>query len=327
VRQLFAALKLTNWIGAGKHLRELGVLGMNRRNHSYISKYNARELFPIVDDKLKTKRLALTHGVTTPELLLVIDNQHDVKSFAKALDPEAGFCIKPAKGSGGKGILVIKQRDGEFYIRSNGEKMSEDEVRRHISNILSGLFSLGGAVDVAMIEALIQPAKFLEPFSFEGVPDIRVILFRGVPVMAMMRLACSQSHGKANLHQGAIGVGLDIASGKAICAVQKEVLIDIHPDTGVSLDTLQIPNWRQLLILACECYEVSGLGYLGVDLVMDEAHGPMLLELNARPGLSIQIANGKGLLPRLKLVEALTKPDRMSISDKLDFASERFRDL
>jgi alpha-L-glutamate ligase-like protein len=305
-------------------MRELGILGMNQRNHAYISRYNPRALFPVVDDKLKTKRLALENNVQTPKLLGVIENQHDVQNFEALVEGASGFCIKPAKGSGGKGIFVVKDRSEKGYVRSNGELVSAQQLKRQISNILSGLFSLGGALDVAMIEDLIQPAAEFDRFSFEGVPDIRVIVFRGIPIMAMMRLASSASNGKANLHQGAIGVGLDIATGKAVYAVQKEKLVAQHPDTGAALSELSVPHWDELLELACSCYEMCGLGYLGVDLVMDERSGPSLLELNARPGLSIQIANGGGLLPRLDSVEQIKHPDRMRIPEKIAFAKFRF---
>ena len=50
-----------------------------------------------------------------------------------------------------------------------------------------------------------------------------------------------------------------------------------------------------------------GLGYIGVDIVMDVERGPMLLEANARPGLAIQIANGRGLVPRLEAIDALVR--------------------
>ena len=55
------------------------------------------------------------------------------------------------------------------------------------------------------------------------------------------------------------------------------------------------------------CADVAravGLGYIGVDIVVDVNEGPMLLEANARPGLAIQIANGRGLLPRLEAIDA-----------------------
>lgn len=307
-----------------RQLAASGVMGMNRRNISYIGRYNPRSLFPLVDDKLKTKRLAIEHGVTVPTLIGVIEHQHSVRHINKIIDGHRAFCIKPAKGSGGKGILVIsKVEDGVFY-RSNGQAVSASEMQRHVSNILAGLFSLGGAPDVAMIEDCIEVENALANFSHEGVPDIRVIVFHGIPVMAMMRLSCSDSHGKANLHQGAIGVGLCLATGRAVNAVKDDVEIHNHPDTGQNLRELALPKWRRLLELACACSNMTGLGYLGVDLVIDKNLGPMLLELNARPGLSIQMANNEGLLPRLRKIESISHPERWGAEQKLEFAQTHF---
>lgn len=307
-----------------RRLSEQGIMGMNRRNISYISRYNSRELYPLVDDKLKTKRLALEHGVTTPDLLGVIEHQHDVTRLAELVTGLNNFCIKPAKGSGGKGILVVSRVEEGVFYRSNGQELALRDLERHVSNILAGLFSLSGAPDVAVVEDLIQPDEALLDYSYEGVPDVRVIVFRGFPVMAMMRLSCAASHGKANLHQGAVGVGIDIGSGAAVRAVQKEQPIQIHPDTGKDLMTLQVPRWDTLLELACACADITGLGYLGVDLVLDRRHGPMLLELNARPGLTIQVANGAGLLPRLRRIESLGRLVHTPIPQRLSYVREHF---
>jgi glutathione synthase/RimK-type ligase-like ATP-grasp enzyme len=38
---------------------------------------------------------------------------------------------------------------------------------------------------------------------------------------------------------------------------------------------------------------------VGVDLVIDVERGPLMLEVNARPGLQIQVINGEGLAPAL----------------------------
>jgi alpha-L-glutamate ligase-like protein len=111
------------------------------------------------------------------------------------------------------------------------------------------------------------------------------------------------SGGKANLHQGAIAAGIDMASGTTLSAVWRNSIITEHPDTGNPVTDIKIPKWDTLLAIAARCYELTGLGYIGVDLVLDKDKGPLILELNARPGLSIQIANRTGLLPRLKLVE------------------------
>lgn len=307
-----------------RSLAQQGLLGMNRRNICYISRYNNRRLYPLVDDKLRTKRLAIAHNVRTPALLTVIDSQHGVNKFKESLDSYSAFCLKPANGSGGKGILVVRRDEQGQLCRSNGQPLSTTDIQRHTSNILAGLFSLGGAPDVAMVESLIEADPIFGKFSFAGVPDLRVIVFRGFPVMAMMRLSCASSNGKANLHQGAVGVGIDLATGQALHAVQRDKPIEKHPDTQQALTDLKLPYWQELLELACTCYEMTGLGYLGVDLVIDREKGPMLLELNARPGLSIQVANGRGLLPRLQLIETITHPGAMSLQERIRFSQQHF---
>jgi len=289
-------------------LKRSGILGMNRRNTRYISRYNPRHLYPLVDNKLKTKLLAQQAGIASPGLIGVVRSQHDVTLLAQKLEGVDGFAIKPAKGSGGKGILVLTQQSDGF-AKNSGQLLSLNELQRHTSNILAGLYSLGGTPDIAIIEELIEFDPQLARYSFEGVPDIRVIVCRGYPVMAMMRLSTRRSDGKANLHQGAVGVGLDIATGRPLKAVQQGMPVSHHPDTGCSIAELQLPDWSELLRQAARCYDVTGLGYLGTDMVLDKRTGPMLLELNARPGLAIQVANGCGLLPRLQRIDRLSEAD------------------
>jgi alpha-L-glutamate ligase-like protein len=286
-------------------LRQQGMLGMNERNVSFIGRYNPRQLYPRVDNKLQTKLLAQQSGLAVPKLLGVVQYQHDVRDLPNLLEGYDSFVIKPAKGSGGKGIKVVQSRQGHLFVKASGELVNHTDVKRHVSNLLSGLYSLGGQPDVAMIESLVRLDPALAPYSFEGIPDIRIIIFKGYPIMAMLRLSTHESDGKANLHQGAVGVGIDLATGRAIGAVQHDRPISRHPDTQQDFANLQVPDWQRVLLLASSTYEMAGLGYLGADIVLDKEHGPLMLELNARPGLAIQIANDRGLLPRLKNIESL----------------------
>ena len=311
-----------DWISPRK-LRKLGILNMNRRNVDYISRYNERESYPLVDNKLKTKLAVSEYGVKTPELLQVVRQQHEISHFREIADGLAGFAIKPAKGSGGKGITVITWRYGYDYVKASGARISVAMLERHLTNILAGLYSLAGTPDVAIVEDLVQPTPSLARYSFQGVPDIRIIIFQGYPVMAMLRLATKDSDGKANLHQGAVGVGLDVGTGRSLNAVQFNRPIKLHPDTGLALENIQIDSWEDMLEMASRCYEATGLGYMGVDLVVDAYKGPLLLELNARPGLAIQMANGEGLLPRLRNIEALKRP-HFSPRERVQYAMGAF---
>src|SRR5690554_7364331 len=237
----------------------MGILGMNCRNRDFIGSYNSRHLFPLVDDKLKTKLLAEEYELATPRLFFVVREQHEIASIEKKLAGLDGFAVKPAKGSGGKGILVIIGRREDKFIKSSGVEITIEDIRRHMSNTLAGLYSLGGKSDMVIVEDLIQFDDSFTGYSHEGVPDIRIIVFKGYPVMAMLRLATHASDGKANLHQGAVGVGIDISKGSCLHAIQFSRSIDQHPDTGKPLKDIQLADWSQLLLLAARCYDMIGL--------------------------------------------------------------------
>ncbi len=304
-------------------LRRSGILGMNERNCWYIGRYNERRLYPLVDDKLKTKRIAEEAGIAVPPLLGVLESQHQVAHARTILDGLTDFVIKPAQGSGGKGILVVVEREHDHFIKPSGDRLSMMDVERHLSNILGGLYSLGGKPDVAVIEGRVEFDPVFNNYSYEGVPDIRVITFFGYPVMAMLRLATRASDGKANLHQGAVGVGIDLASGRGLNAVQFDRPVSHHPDTKIAFDQLVVPHWDTIMHLSSSCYEMTGLGYMGCDIVLDKHAGPLILELNARPGLAIQIANGTGLRPRLQQIEKI-RHQNASVAERVAYSIREF---
>ncbi len=304
-------------------LRARGVLGLNQRNGDFIAKVNPRRLYPLVDDKVRSKTLAQAAGIQVPQLYGVIAIQHQVLALPKLLEGREDFVVKPVNGSGGNGVLVIVGRRKGRYRKASGALLTEDELEHHVSNTLSGLYSLGGQPDAAMLEYRVQVDPVFEPIAYQGVPDLRTVVYRGYPVLAMVRLPTALSDGKANLHQGAIGAGIDIASGLTGRGVWRNEVVDEHLDTGNPISGVQVPQWGTLLELAARCYDISGLGYLGVDFVLDRQFGPMMLEMNARPGLNIQIANQTGLLPRLATVDAHGRSGA-SVAERVAFARERF---
>jgi len=309
--------------GIAKKLAQAGVLGLNQRNAEYTLWHNPRHMFPLVDDKLTTKSLAQQAGMAVPPLYGVIEIQHQVRELAALLTPYQDFVIKPAQGSCGDGILVVTGRRNKRYRKVNGQLITQEDLDHHVSNALSGLYSLGGHPDRVLIEYRVQFDPIFEAISFQGVPDIRIIVFLGVPVMAMVRLPTRMSDGKANLHQGAIGAGIDLHTGKTLTGVWQNEIVTEHPDTEHSITDVQVPEWDKLLDLAARSYALTGLGYQGVDLVLDKDKGPLILELNARPGLNIQVANRAGLLTRLQLVERHASRLK-TVEDRITFSKEHF---
>ena len=306
-----------------RSLRRSGVLGMNQRNGDFIARVNPRRLYPLVDDKVRTKALAQQAGIQVPELYGVLHIQHEVPELPRLLGEREDFVVKPVNGSGGNGVLVIVGRRKGRYRKASGALLTEEALEHHISNTLSGLYSLGGQPDAAMIEYRVKVDPVFEPISHQGVPDLRTVVYKGYPVMAMVRLPTAVSDGKANLHQGAIGAGIDIATGLTGRGVWRNEVVDEHLDTANPIAGIQVPQWDTLLELAARCYDISGLGYLGVDFVLDRDFGPMMLEMNARPGLNIQIANQTGLRPRLATVDTLGR-DGADVAERVAFAREHF---
>lgn len=314
-----------------RDLHEMGILGINNRVGRYILRHNKRKNYPLVDNKVLTARRAEAWGIAMPENYIVVENYGSLGNLHLKLEKYESFVIKPAKGSQGNGIVVIKEiikeeKDGEiklYFRRSNDRLMNIEEIKHHISGILSGLYSLAGQSDIAIIQAKIDKHPIFDDYSYGGIPDIRVIVFEGFPVMSMVRLPTKSSDGRANLHQGAIGAGLNLANGHTNNAVIKNQVIENHPDTGHKLSGLKLPYWREILELAAQCFDMVELGYLGADIVLTPDRGPILLELNARPGLGIQIANLAGLVPRLEKIR-LDAPRDLMAKERVEFSMKNF---
>ncbi len=282
------------------------VLGLNARNHLYIHPYNRHKVKRYADEKILGKRLLSKHRLPTPKLVTVFQKFTEVEGFAWEKLPSS-YVVKPNQGYGGEGIWIIKRRAkyaGEWF-RTDGRKVSWQEIQLHILDILEGQYSIHDVPDIAFIEERVLIHKKFKKYTFQGTPDVRVIVFNMVPVMAEMRVPTRQSGGRANLHQGAIGVGVDIAAGVATHAIQYDEPIKFVPGKEVKLTGFSIPHWEEILTLAVRAAQVSGLGFVGVDIVICPERGPMVLELNARPGLAIQIANLAPLKKRFERVEGL----------------------
>jgi alpha-L-glutamate ligase-like protein len=305
-------------------IRQAGVLGMNRRNAEYIMRWNPRSRFPLVDNKVLTKALAEKFQIPTPPLYRVIQKHTGIARTVAALPEYCEFALKPARGSGGSGILLVAQCTEEGFMTQSGRPISWEELAYHISDILSGVFSLGGLEDWAVVERLIHPDSVFAAVTYRGVPDIRIIVYKGVPVMSMVRLPTKDSDGKANLHRGAIGAGIDLGSGTTLTAVHRSTVVARHPDTGQPVSGIQVPDWERMLNIAAFACEMTGLGYVGVDLVMDRDQGPMLLELNARPGLAIQVANRQGLAKRLEEIDRAPAGMLATAESRVAWAREIF---
>ena len=281
------------------------ILGLNARSADYLllNKKTARKR---ADDKLLTKRMLKRAHVAHPKLLGVLKDAHQVRDFDWS-KLTGGFAIKPVQGFGGQGIILIKRpakEEGKFWT-VDGKKLSVEDLVLHTVDIVEGKYSHNNLPDKAMIEERITIHPKFKKMAVGGAPDVRVIVFNRIPVMAMLRLPTEESGGKANLHQGAIGLGIDMATGITTHGVYKNSQLKYFPDTNKKVNGITIPYWNKILLMAVKTQKVSHLPYLSVDMLIDKDKGPVVLELNDQPGLSIQLANMTGLRRRLQRVEGL----------------------
>ncbi len=296
------------------------VLTMTVRNREFVGKYNASGLMAMLT-KDAVKGLLLPLGVPMAATYLILRERSDLGKFKEWMKQHEVFALKPSSSYGGEGILLVTGKQGDLY-RTNMRLMSASQIETHAFSIVEGQFH-GGEKDTAVVEELLVQHESLRDIVPLGLADIRVISFLGYPVMAMMRIPTIASGGKANIHLGAVAAGVRISTGLIFHSVWAGLPSPEHPDTGAPLLGKSIPLWGEILEVAAEAQWLAGIGYAGVDIAIDSKRGPVVMEVNRRPGLEIQNANAAGLLRRLRMIEQLPShelpvEERIKIVQKLD---------
>ncbi len=287
-------------------IKPSNILGRNGR-YQYTA-LNSAEAKKYGFSKLRTKELLRGHKIPTAELYHVFDHPNDL-DLVHWKNLPTPFVIKPASGSAGKGIRIIEEHlnQSDLWLNNQGEELTTDDLRLHVHNILDGEFSTWGTNHKAIIEEKVVAHPILTKLSYQGTPDIRVIVFNSIPIMAMARIPTEESRGRANLDQGAIALGIDLASGITTHGVygKKKVINRFPQPPHKKVRGIKLPYWRETLKVAVQAANAAGYKYMGADLFIHEEKGPMIVELNGFPGLSIQIANDAGLKRRLERVEGV----------------------
>jgi alpha-L-glutamate ligase-like protein/uncharacterized protein (TIGR02421 family) len=281
-----------------------GILGLNARNLLYLRPFNPRKAVAFADSKLKTKAFLSARGIPVAKIYGRIENRMQLRNFNFDTLPDE-CVLKPNSGYGGEGIMILRGRKNGMFMEDGKMPVPERRLVEHIEDILEGQFSVNSEPDIAFFEKILVSHEGFAPFRPAGLPDVRIVVFNLVPVMAMIRVPTLESGGKANVHQGGIGIGIDIAKGMTTHAFQRDTLLKELPHGG-SPSGIPIPYWDEMLLIASRIQAITNIGYLAVDLTVDEEQGVVLLEVNARAGLMVQVANLSPLRTRLERVKGIS---------------------
>jgi len=274
------------------------VIGINQRNLGFIYPNNERIHFKISDDKSLCKEHLHEHDIATTPTYTIIDSLGSLQEKWLEASKHDTIAIKPAKGRGGGGILILEKNSESTWRTPSGKTHDESSIFTHLANIVFGVYSFG-AQDKAIIEYCIVNHELFQNIYPNGIPDIRIIAYQNELIMGMVRIPTDESDGKGNLHQGAIGVALDIDTGIIGKGFTGKEYISSHPDSGFAFEGTQIPHWDKILDIALRTAISLPLKYLGLDIVIDQNLGPLIIEVNARPGIEIQNVNQMGILERI----------------------------
>lgn len=282
------------------------ILGMNARQQQYVI-LNSSRAKAFCSSKYATKVLLENQNIPTAKIHGILTSIEDVQEFEwETL--EKNFVLKPTNGNAGKGVAVFKKKldNKPIWVDNQNKNWTLDEIKLHCFDILDGQYSTYGTNHQVIIEERVAIHSLFDKYAFQGTPDVRIIVYNQVPIMGMLRLPTKESQGRANLHQGAIGVGVDIATGITTSAITGDGKpIQYLPDTKRKLNGIKLPFWKKTLQTAVEAAQAAGLEFCGIDLFISEEKGPLVVELNANPGLSIQLANRSGMRRRLERVRDL----------------------
>ena len=197
------------------------------------------------------------------------------EQFCEIFKDAGRVMYKPTGGHGGYGVEAI-------YLTPETMKDVYDRLVTYPEGV---------------VEAFIKQHPDMCKLSPTSVNSLRFVTFSSntkpvTPDGKMMDIAYSivrigrEGSIVDNLHSGGMVANVDLETGCLATdgADRNGDLWVTHPDTGVTIKGFQVPYFHEACEMVKDAIATRKVeGYLGWDIAISE-NGPMLLEINARPG-------------------------------------------
>ncbi|MCX6807778.1 MAG: DUF1704 domain-containing protein [Patescibacteria group bacterium] len=287
------------------------ILGANSNFLDFVYPVRSQQDFSWIKNRSKIKAWLQARGIFMPKTLLIVKNISDLDRLNFDILPQKFIIRKVFNNGRDDNILTLSSIGANAWLDSRKRLWKPEDIKQHILDILDGGFSKSGLPDIACIEQRPELDKFFARLGQDGLPVIKIIVYRNVPLMAMLKLAPPAIvNNKFGLRQNEILIGIDIATGEttnlftnSVFDHKKEILT--LPWSGRVVRGLEIPMWQDILLLASQVQSLINANYLTVEISLDAKNGPVVCGLSIDSDLDVQLANHSSLRERLDKVKGL----------------------
>lgn len=272
---------------------DLSETGMNvaeawrfdRVGQSVASAEYRRMMWPFMDpsenalcsNKEKCKRFMEGHGFCTPKTYRIIDSMPvDPKIFFEVPNH---FVVKPFNLWNGQGIFVIERR-GERFVEPDGAEHSAAGLVNAVTRKVEPTKD-----NFLIVEERIFPHKDIAKLSPYGtLADFRSCFVRGQWFVTAIRIPTIHSRGYGSVFRGAFPITV---SEQGVVTKVPYTLnqCTVHPDTGVELAGMQMPNWSEVVREIRRVPSLFKSRFVSVDGCINESGKFVVIELTLLPFL------------------------------------------
>ena len=249
------------------------------KNNLIIKKYNNKEYFHLLDNKVEFNQ-KFQEFIKRDYMLIDASNQKDFASFLKK---HKEVIVKPLDGEGGKGVEKI------LYNK-------EMDIPKTYQHLLDN--------NQCLIEEVIKQHEKINQLYAGSVNTLRLFTFFDGKEAHVVNQVFKIGNGGVtdNFSSGSMYTFVDEEGNIIVPAIdQNDQVYQKHPITHETIVGYQIPDFKEACDFVCKAAkQIPEIQYIGWDVAISK-EGPAISEGNSFPGvfqIKPSFMKNKGLIPK-----------------------------